>query len=100
MPATSDRRVWALDIANVGFLINGSLLPLLLGCLDAGFLPGFSASKSLSAPTGYLMPILFAWVPNDTCFPGSAKGQRLGSDLELGLGEGCGCSCRKDKVEA
>lgn len=83
MPATSDRRRrhWALDIANGGFLINGPLLTLLLGLLDAGFLPGFSASKSLSAPTGHLMPILFAWVPNATCFPASAKGQRLGSDL-------------------
>lgn len=74
-------RAWALDTENLGFLINGPRLTLLPGFLDAGFLPGFSVSKSLSAPTR-------AWVPNGTCFPASAKGQRLGSDLRTRAGMG------------
>lgn len=60
---TYAQRVWALGITTLGFLINGPLLTLLPGFLDAGFLPGFSASKSLSAPTGHLMTVLLCLGP-------------------------------------
>lgn len=88
----SDQRAWALDTENLGFLINGPLMTLLPGFLDAGVLLGFSVFKSLSAPTR-------AWVPNGTCFPASAKGQRLGSALRTRAGTGTRTFVRKDRVQ-
>lgn len=99
MPGPSARSAQALDIANLGFLINGPVLTLLPGALNAGFLPGFSASKSLSAPTGHPMPILLCLGALCHLLPCLCQRLVTGSDLRTRAGRGMWVSVQEGQVE-
>lgn len=59
----------AFNTPTLGFLINDPVLALLPDSLDAGFLPGLSASKSFSAPSSHSMPILLCLGPQCQLLP-------------------------------